>query len=92
MRSRWWQVANNSYTGRVNGCCIAWLSILLMLPIPLTNPLPAIAILLLAIANIEADGLLMCIGYLLTLFNTIFFSFIGYALWQAWDLLPNLLK
>ena len=89
VRSRWWQVANNSYIGRVNGCCIAWLSILLMLPIPLTNPLPATAILLLAIANIEADGLVMCIGYLLTLFNTIFFGFIGYALWQASDLLTQ---
>ena len=89
VRSRWQQVANNSYTSRVNGCCIVWLSILLMLPIPFTNPLPAIAILLLAIANIEADGLLMCIGYLLTMFNTVFFGFMGYALWQAWGLLPN---
>ena len=61
-----------------------------MLPIPFTNPLPAIAILLLAIANIEADGLLMCICYLLTLLNTVFFGFMGYALWQASDLLPNL--
>lgn len=50
VRSRWQQVANNSYTSRINGCCIAWLSILLMLAIPLTNLLPAIAILLLAIA------------------------------------------
>ena len=90
VRSRWQQVANNSYTWRINGCCIAWLSILLMLPIPLTNPLPAIVILLLAIANIEADGLLMCIGYVLTLFNTVFFGFAGYTLWQASDLLSNL--
>ena len=90
VRSRWQQVANNSYTSRVNGCCIVWLSILLMLPVPLTNPLPAIAILVLAIANIEADGLLMCIGYLLTGFNTVFFGFMGYALWQASDLLPSL--
>ena len=90
VRSRWQQVANNSYTGRINGGCIAWLSILLMLPIPLTNPLPAIAILLLAIASVEADGLLMCIGYFLTILNTVFFGFMGYALWQASDLLPNL--
>ena len=92
VRSRWKQVANNSYTWRSNGCCIAWLSILLMLPIPFTNPLPAMAILLLAVSTLEADGLLMCIGYFLTLFNTIFFGFIGYALWQAPDLLPNLFK
>ena len=115
VRSRWKQVADNSYTWRSNGFCIAWLSILLMLPIPFTNPLPAIApstvpiclrypfgvteetsatdclaILLLAVATLEADGLLMCIGYCLTLVNTIFFGFIGYALWQARDLLSNL--
>ena len=90
VRSRWQQVANNSYIGRVNGCCIAWLSILLMLPIPFTNPLPAISILLLAIANIEADGLLMCLGYFLTVLNTMLFGFMGYAFWQASDLLPDL--
>ena len=90
VRSRWKQIAHNSYASRSNGLCIAWLSLLLMLPIPLTNPIPAIAILLLAVATLEADGLLMCVAYILTLFNTIFFGFIGYALWQAPHLLPNL--
>ena len=60
-----------------------------MSPIPLTNPPPAIAILLLSVANIEADGLLMLIGYFLTLINTVLFLFIGYALWQAPQLLPK---
>lgn len=92
VRPRWKPVATNSYTWRSNGFCIAWLSILLMLPIPFTNPLPAGTILLLAIAIIEADGLVMCIGYFLTLVNTLFFLFIGYALWQAPHLLPNLFK
>ena len=92
VRSRWSQVANNSYTWRINGFCNAWLSILLMSPIPFTNPLPAVTILLLAVATLEADGLLMCIGYLLTLFNTIFFGCIGYALWQAPHILPNFSK
>ena len=89
VRPRWKAIATNSYTWKANGCCIAWLSILLMLPIPFTNPLPAIAILLLAVATLEADGLMMCIGYFLTLLNTIFFGFIGYALKQAPHLLPN---
>lgn len=91
-RPRWKQIATNIYVWRVNGCCIVWLSILLMLPIPFTNPLPAATILLLAIATLETDGLVMCIGYFLTIVNTIFFLFIGYALWQAPHLLPNLLK
>lgn len=92
VRPRWKQIATNLYAWRGNGFCIAWLSVLLMLPIPLTNPFPAIAILLLAVATLEADGLLMCIGYLLTLLNTIFFGFIGYALWQTPNLLTYLAK
>ncbi len=92
VRSRWKQVATNPYTWRSNACCIAWLSILLMLPIPFTNPLPAVTILLLAVATIEGDGLLIFIGYLLTLVNTILFVFIGYGLWQATNLLPNFWK
>jgi hypothetical protein len=46
-----------------------------------------VAILFLAIATWETDGLLMCLGYFLTLVNTIFFGFIDYALWQASNLL-----
>lgn len=92
VRSRWRPIANNPYTGRCNGFCIAWLSILLMSPIPFTNPLPALTKLLLAIATLSTDDLLMCIAYLLTVFNTIFFAFIGYALWQSPSLLPNLFK
>ena len=92
VRSRWKHIADRSYTWRVNGMCISWLSILLMLPIPFTNPLPAVAILILAVATIEADGLLMCVGYGLTLVNTLFFGLIGYALWQVPHLLPNFLQ
>lgn len=89
VRPRWRHIAANRYIKRINGFCIAWLSILLMSPIPFTNPPPATAILVLSIATLEADGLLMWIGYFLTLINTIFFAFIGYALWQAPQLLPK---
>ncbi|MEL7011425.1 MAG: exopolysaccharide biosynthesis protein [Cyanobacteria bacterium J06588_4] len=88
-RPRWHRIANHGYVKRTNAVCIAWLSILLMSPIPFTNPPPAITILLLSVANLEADGLLMWIGYFLTLINTILFLFIGYALWQAPQLLPK---
>ena len=92
VRSRWRPLATNPYTWRINGFCIAWLSILLMSPIPFTNPFPAVTILLLAVATLETDGLLMCIGYGLTLVNTIFWAFMGYAFWKAPELLPNFLK
>ncbi len=88
-RPRWQQLTNSIHTQRINGFCIAWLSILLMSPIPFTNPPPAIAILFLTVATLEADGLLMCVGYLLTLANTVLFIFIGYAVWQAPQLLPK---
>lgn len=89
VRPRWQKMANNYYTKKINAFCIVWLSILLMSPIPFTNSPPAITILLLSIANLEADGLLMWIGYFLTLLNTILFLFIGYAFWQAPQLLPK---
>lgn len=92
VRPRWRRIAENSYIWRINGFCIAWLTILLMLPIPFTNPLPAIAILLLAIATLEGDGLLVCCGYGLTILVTLFFAVIGYGLWQAPNLLPHFLN
>ncbi len=92
VRPRWLPIAESPHVWRSNGICIAWLAILLMLPIPFTNPLPATGILLLAVATLEADGLLMFFGYCLTLINTFVFAFIGYALWQAPNLLPNFFR
>ncbi len=91
VRSRWHAVSKYPYAWRITGFCIAWLSMLLMLPIPFTNPLPASAIFLLAVATLEKDGLMMFLGYGLTLLNTLVFGSIGYALWQVPYLLPNFL-
>jgi len=66
----------------LNGVCIAWLTLLLISPIPFTNPIPTVGILLLTVATLETDGLLMCISYGVTVF-TLFFGFIVYALWQV---------
>jgi hypothetical protein len=68
------------------------LTILLISPIPLTNPIPTVGILLLAIATIESDGLLICISYILTIFITALFGFIGYGLWLAPSILPSIFK
>ena len=92
VRPRWQKIAENPYILRINGFCIAWLAILLMLPIPFTNPFPTVTILLLAVATLEGDGLLMSLGYGLTLLVTLFFVFIGYAFWQSADWLPNFFK
>ncbi|QSJ16304.1 exopolysaccharide biosynthesis protein [Nostoc sp. UHCC 0702] len=91
-RHRLAKIANNPLTWRINGLCISWLTILLMSPVPFTNPFPTVGILLLAVATIEADGLLICIGYILTALITALFGFIGYALWLAPSLLPSIFK
>ncbi|MBD2441452.1 exopolysaccharide biosynthesis protein [Nostoc sp. FACHB-110] len=91
-RPRLKKIALNPWTWRINGLCISWLTILLMLPIPLTNPIPTVGILLLAVATIESDGLLICCSYVLTALITSIFAFIGYAIWLAPSLLPSILR
>ncbi|MDZ8104637.1 MAG: exopolysaccharide biosynthesis protein [Nostoc sp. DedQUE12a] len=91
-RPRLRKIANNPLTWRINGLCITWLTILLISPIPFTNPIPTIGILLLTVATIESDGLLICISYVITALITLLFGFIGYALWLAPGLLPSIFK
>ena len=92
VRPRLVSIAGNPKIWRWNGICIAWLTVLLMLPIPFTNPIPTIGILLLAIATLEEDGLLMCISYGVMALITLFFGFIFYAICLAPQLLPNLFQ
>ncbi|EAZ90848.1 exopolysaccharide biosynthesis protein [Crocosphaera chwakensis] len=89
---RFFTVANHPLVWRSNGFCMAWLALLLMLPIPFTNPLPTIAILILAVATLEKDGLLMCVGYGLTLVNTLFFGSLAYLAWQDPQFLPKIFQ
>lgn len=91
-RPRFLSVANHPFVWRGNGLCMAWLAILLMLPIPFTNPIPTLGILVLAVATLEADGLLMCFGYLIAGINTLLFGFIGYLAWQTPQILPEIFK
>lgn len=91
-RPRLVRLAESPQIWRLNGVCIAWLTVLLILPIPFTNPIPTVGILLLAVATLEADGLLMCISYGVTALITLFFGFIFYALWQAPSLIPNMFR
>jgi hypothetical protein len=83
VRPRLRQFAESQHIWRLNGFCIAWLAFLLMLPIPFTNPIPTAGMLLLAVATLEADGLLMCIAYGLTIVITVAVMGIAYALWQS---------
>lgn len=78
VRPRMPWLANNTWIWRLNGLCICWLAILLMLPIPFTNPIPTVGILLFVFAMLEADGLLMCISYGMTLVITAAVGGIGF--------------
>lgn len=91
-RPRLVKLAQSPQVWRLNGVCIAWLTVLLISPIPFTNPIPTVGILLFVVATLEADGLLMCVSYGVTVLITLFFGFICYALWQAPSLLPNLFR
>jgi hypothetical protein len=90
-RPRLTRIASHPSIWQFNGLCITWLAILLIAPIPFTNPFPTIGILLLVVAMLESDGLLMCIAYALTLLITIACGIIAYLLWQVPDLIQNAL-
>ena len=91
-RPRLLRLAESPQVWCLNGVCIAWLTLLLISPIPFTNPIPTVGILLLAVATLEADGLLMCISYVITVLITCLFGFMIYAIWQAPSLLPNMFR
>lgn len=82
-RPRMGSIAHSHHAWQLNGLCMAWLAFLLMLPIPFTNPIPTAGILILSVATLEADGLLMCVGYGLTLAITLAVFGIAYGLWLA---------
>lgn len=89
VRPRMPWLTNNPSIWRINGLCICWLAILLMLPIPFTNPIPTVGILLFVFAMLEADGLLMCVSYGMTFVITAAVFGVGYLLWRSPELLQQ---
>jgi hypothetical protein len=79
---------------RLNGVLIAFNGILLAVPGPPgTNPPPAFGILLLSLGLSEDDGIVLSLGYLVTLFNLaaiVLLVFLGAEAWRLLD--PYLLK
>jgi len=82
-RPRLRRIADSQYAWHLNGICLSWLTILFILPIPLTNFVFAGGILLLAVATLEADGFLMCLCYGVTLVVTLGGIGLAYAAWQT---------
>ncbi len=90
-KPRWPRFSQNASVLRINGICLLWLTLLLMLPIPFTNPIPATGMLLLAISTLEKDGLLMFLGYAVVGLNTALFGAIAYLLWRSPDIIQQFL-
>lgn len=90
-KPRWPRFSQNASVWRINGICLLWLTLLLMLPIPFTNPIPAAGMLLLAISTLEKDGLLMFLGYVVVGLNTALFGAIAYLLWRSPDIIQQFL-
>lgn len=84
-KPRWSKITTYPQINQINGVCLTWLTVLLMLPIPFTNPIPAGGMLLLVVAILEADGLLLCISYGLTGVITLFLGLVVYFLWRSPD-------
>lgn len=93
-RPRLERIAENKITWRINGLCLTWLAVLLMSPYPpATNPIPAVGMLILAVATIESDGILMCVGYVATVLNTVFFAAAFYLTYiGATEFLPSIFR
>ncbi|MEA5580508.1 exopolysaccharide biosynthesis protein [Nodularia harveyana UHCC-0300] len=93
-RPRFEKLTQHQMTWRINGICLTWLALLLMSPYPpFSNSVPAIGMLLLAVATIESDGILMALGYIITILNTLFFGFAFYVLYSgATYLIPSIFR
>ncbi|OED30856.1 exopolysaccharide biosynthesis protein [Methanosphaera sp. WGK6] len=74
-------LVSNMYLLKINSILIILLSVVLFLPlpIPLTDFIPAIAILVLSISNLEKDSYLMILGYLCVIGTFIYFASVGYV-------------
>ena len=77
IRPRFLALTHGTTINRLNGFLLVIAAVLLMAPfgaIPLTNTLPAVAILLLAAGMLQRDGLFVIGGYLAIVGTVIYFS------------------
>jgi hypothetical protein len=79
LRQRWWPLVSPGAERMLGFVCLA-LAVLLSLPIPLGNLLPAAAICVIALALLERDGLWVMIGLLATIAAFAWVGGMGYAL------------
>lgn len=67
----------------VIGLAMAWSAVMLLLPPPMINSPPAAAIMLLAIGIMTRDGLMVILGYVLTLGMSVYLYFVFAVIWAS---------
>lgn len=85
-RPRLLALTHGATFNRANGVMLVFAALLLMAPlplIPLTNTLPAIGIILLAIGMAERDGAVVLVGYLATAISAVYIGLLMYAAFWA---------
>ncbi len=86
VRPRWLGLTGSRAINAVNGGLVIVAVLLLMAPIPLVpfvNSVPALAILLLCFGMAERDGLVIVLGYLLTLVAALYIGVLVYLIFYA---------
>jgi len=95
LRPRWPAITHTALVNQLHAIVILTSAsiLLLPLPIPLSNLLPAWAIFLIASGLLERDGLFIVLGYLAFVIGALYFFFLGSvaseAFQHAWEWLQN---
>lgn len=79
---------------RLNGLALIFGAVLLLFPlslIPMSNTLPALAILFLAVGSLQRDGVLILLGYIMLIATVLYFAALGVAAIAAGQGLQSLL-
>lgn len=72
VRCRWTIFTKGAVTRKINGALVALLGVILALPLPPGfNAIPSLAIISLTVGELEDDGVLVFIGYILSLLNVV---------------------
>ena len=86
VRPRWLGLTGTRTINVLNGALVIVAVVLLMAPIPLVpfvNSIPALAILLLCFGMAERDGLVITLGYVLTLVAALYIAVLVYFIFYA---------
>ena len=86
MRPRWLWLTSTPALNSVHGVAIVGGVLVLMAPlvlVPFANTLPALGIILLSLGMAERDGVVIGLGYAITLFAAVFVGSLLYLAWSA---------